>query len=70
MDIYVLPSEPGVPPRAMVGQITPAEEGFTVIGELATWSRDMGMWLIEERPVPPELGEAITAHAKSLGVEW
>lgn len=65
--IYVLPSAPGMPPRAMVGQ---GIGDVAIVGAMATWSTDMGAWMIEGMPVPQELGDAITEHAKSLGIEW
>lgn len=90
ISIYVLPSEPHTPPRALLtlmetigGDPTTMEElaetleregavvGIAVQRTLATWSADSGMWLLEDgSPVPVELGEAITEHAKNLGVEW
>lgn len=69
--IYVLPSEPGLPPRAMLGEPVETEEGVAMIGKLATWSSDTGVWLLEGGEILPlELSEAITAHAKDLGVDW
>lgn len=39
--------------------------------KMVSWSNDTGMWLWEDGlPVPADLGEAITEHAKNLGVEW
>jgi hypothetical protein len=73
LDCYVLPTEEGMPPRAVLGKITTDAEGRPVEGEgaLVTWSRDQGAWVAENgTALPPELGEAITAHAKELGVEW
>jgi hypothetical protein len=71
VSIYVLPSEPGVPPRALLieGQIDPDAAG-PVRGAQAMWSRDLGCWTTGGLPMSPELSEAITEHAKSLGVEW
>jgi hypothetical protein len=62
---YVLPTEPGQPPRAIIGR--PAEGGLA--GVLATWSRDSGAWTVGGAPVPQEVSDAITEHARSLGVE-
>lgn len=65
--IYVLPSVPNMPPRAVVGQ----DIGFGVVGQVATWSHDVGTWLFPDGQVPvPELAEAMTQHAKNLGVQW
>lgn len=64
--IYVLPTEPGLPPRAVIG---PVVDGG-IAGIMSVWSADMGTWTIEGTPVDPELSETITEHAKSLGVEW
>jgi hypothetical protein len=64
--IYVLPTEEGLPPRAVIGE----QASGGIRGPLATWSRDSGAWEVGGVPVPDELGEAITDHAKSLGVEW
>lgn len=68
--IYVLPSEPNIPPRAIIGSPVATEAGEGVIGIQSTWSADLGMWTIEGAPVGNELSDAITEHAKSLGVEW
>lgn len=68
MIIYVLPTEGGSPPRALIGEPMP-EEG-AVYATISTWSADMGAWTIDDIPVPEDLNEAITEHAKSLGVEW
>lgn len=68
---YVLPSEPGLPPRALLMEReTELEEGEQIEGVLATWSADMGMWTVAGMPIPQEFGESLTEHAKSLGVEW
>jgi len=68
--IYVLPTEEGLPPRAMVGQMIELEDREAVATALATWVADNGRWEIEGTPVPNDMGEAITEHAKTLGVEW
>ena len=65
MVIYVLPTEEHLPPRAVLLEDEQADGG-----PLVTWSHDSGTWMLGELPVPPELGEAITAHARALGVEW
>jgi hypothetical protein len=72
LGIYVLPSEPNVPPTAVIAEvIIPAADGVMAInGATAIWNADMGAWCIEGNPVPQEVGDAITAHAKALGVEW
>ncbi len=72
VSIYVLPTEEGKPPRALIGQVVEADGlGEVMVGSnVATWSRDSGTWMMGAEPVPTELGDAITDHAKSLGVEW
>lgn len=76
LGIYVLPTEEGQPPRAIVAdaddlqRAQEPDEPVEVSGCLAVWSRDAGCWMNEGMPLPPELGDAITAHAKDLGVEW
>lgn len=69
--IYVLPSEEGLPPRALLMEGTEQVwERETVDGVFAVWSRDLGCWTTGGVPLPEELGEVITEHAKSLGVPW
>jgi hypothetical protein len=68
--IYVMPTEEGLPPRAIVGAIMQEEQGIAIAGAMATWNADTGVWMIEGQAVPEDMGEAITEHAKSLGVEW
>src|SRR3954464_5352813 len=76
--IYVLPTEEGLPPRAMVGQpvagIVEGPDGEPAVaegiaGELCVWSADMGAWMANGVPVPTVLGDALTQRAKELGVE-
>lgn len=66
MNIYVMPSEDGQPPRALLFDGDEPDPGAV----LATWSRDVGTWMVGYAPLPAELAEAITAHAKDLGVDW
>lgn len=67
--IYVLPTEENIPPRAILGSLD--EEESTITGVQVLWSNDIGTWATPDGlPVPPELAEMITGHAKSLGVEW
>lgn len=72
--IYVLPTEENLPPRAVLFDpsevLVGTEEGLLVAGTLSTWSRDLGTWVIGDLPLPQELADRITEHAKSLGVEW
>lgn len=84
--IFVLPTQDNMPPRATLMQDVPAEtvpedvrelveetgiEMKAVARELVTWSRDAGTWLDQSGvPVPQEVADAITEHAKNLGVEW
>ena len=70
--IYVLPTEEGFPPRAVVAEqmaMTPiglVAEG----GAMLTWSADVGTWVAEGGiPVPEELGAAVTERCRELGVE-
>jgi len=65
MSIYVLRTEEGKPPRALVGEWPEPRPSDA----LAVFSHDTGCWMINGIPVPDELGDAITAHARSLGVE-
>lgn len=67
VSIFVLPSVPYTPPRACVGRHIP---GVGLVGPVAIWSHDIGTWVMEGVPVEPDLAEAITEHAKDLGVEW
>ena len=72
MQIYVLPSEEGLPPRAIVGEaFIPGEDGILVLGGgMITWTADSGTWVTEGgMPVPEELADATTSHARDLGVE-
>jgi hypothetical protein len=63
--IYVLPTEPGLPPRALIGTI---ENDEMAEGMMAVWSSDTGQWQIAGLPVNDDLNQAITAHACDLGV--
>lgn len=65
VSIYVLPTEEGMPPRAVIGE----DMGDTISGSVAVWTADMGTWTMGGIPLPQELAEAISAHAGSLGVE-
>lgn len=58
--IYVMPTEEGLPPRAM---LLPLLGGVPVA---VVYDEDE--WKIEGEPVDEELNEVITEHAKSLGV--
>jgi len=67
--IYVLPTEEGKPPRAIL--IDPTQESPQPIeAPMLIWSRDMGTWTQGGVPVPQELADTCTEHAKSLGVQW
>lgn len=79
--IFIMPSEDGVPPRAILftapqmRKIEVADGVEAIALELSqgtvTWSRDLCAWISERgTAVPTVLGEAITARAKELGVEW
>lgn len=58
--IYILPTEEGLPPRALL---------IPIIGDVIAVQYLDGNWTIENEPVPADLDEAITQHALSLGVE-
>lgn len=77
LSIYVLPTESMQPPRALLFK-TPADQEEPTLGPpegafegaIVTWSRDLGAWMTQEGvPVPEPVSNAITDHAKSLGVE-
>jgi hypothetical protein len=75
--IYVMPTETGLPPRALLGMvergedeegpITP-EEMAESAEAMAIWTGDQGCWTLHGEPLEPEFSEAISAHAHSLGV--
>jgi hypothetical protein len=72
VNIYVLPSEPNTPPRAVVydpDTITIADGRAHAHGAMATWSADIGTWAVAGIPVDNDLAEVITTHARSLGVD-
>lgn len=73
-NIYVLPTEENLPPRAVLFEgpmmMMASDEGTAIAGTLAMWSADIGTWVVNDIPLPQELADAITAHAKDLGVEW
>lgn len=62
LSIYVMPTEEGLPPRALVqtGDGTPLS---------AVYEDEKEAWTIEGEEVPDELSQAITDHARNLGVE-
>jgi len=78
--IFVLPTEDGMPPRAVLGQVEveddteyEPEEVSTIEalerGEtMATFSNDAGCWVLGGAPLPEDLSKAISDHAASLGV--
>jgi hypothetical protein len=71
INIYVLPTITHMPPRAVVyvapHGVDPTKDA--VVGNLAMWSADLGTWAVDGMPVPPDLAEAITGHARDLGVD-
>lgn len=75
MSIYVLPTEPFKPPRALIFKTTEEEPQMgPPVGEfegaILTWSQDVGTWITEDGvPIPTDFADTITEHAKSLGVE-
>ena len=64
--IYVLPTEEGRPPRAVVGE--QAIDGFVGLPVQYVHDDDRWIWEANGQPVPDDLGEAITSHARWLGV--
>jgi hypothetical protein len=74
VSVYVLPTQPGRPPQACLFEApdeVPEGGAVEVDAMLVTWSPDMGAWVNPASvPLPAEIGEVITEHAKSLGVPW
>lgn len=72
VSIYVLPTEEGKPCRALLfdGDKFDLETDTEIEGSIAQWSSDMGVWTVDGSILPTPLSDAITGHAKSLGVEW
>lgn len=78
ISIYVLPTEEGKPPRAILMSLDmqqPESENDPVMIQLTEkhvqWSFDTGAWMDDGGiPAPQEISDAITEHAKNLGVEW
>lgn len=70
--IYVLPTEEGYPPRAILGQAESEDEvpdvGDTMFGDVAVWTGDLGCWTMHGTPLPKDLSDTISDHARSLGV--
>jgi hypothetical protein len=66
--IFVLPTEVGYPPRAVLGE--PVLDGDVIVGAVAMWTADLGCWTLNGVPLPPDVSDTITEHAKSLGVPW
>lgn len=75
MNIYILPTQGNAPCRALLfeGELEEGVEvfgGVAVSGVIVQWSSDLGTWTLGGTILPAPLSEAITAHAKNLGVEW
>lgn len=75
ISIYIMPTEPMKPPRAIVGEFEHDEDGYPsfAMGIEVIWSSDRGEWLCGNcgrAHFPQELQEALTERAKELGVEW
>jgi len=69
--IYVLPTEEGMPPRALLSEIDPEHPptvGDMVPSVIAVFSNDVGRWTLGGLPLPDEVNQAITEHAANLGV--
>lgn len=72
--IYVYPTETGLPPRALIGHADveepeDLETEVEVEGQaVAVFSNDIGCWTLNGEPVPTQLSDAISAHARNLGV--
>lgn len=65
--IFVLPTQRGRPPSAVIG---PVVGEALIASKQVIWSRDVGAWMDGDVPVQADLGDAITVHARNLGVEW
>jgi len=71
VDFFVMPTEEGLPPRALVGEIFALPGAIAIENAtMAVWTADVGAWCVEGVPVPEELGEHITERARELGVPW
>ena len=73
--IYVLPTEDGLPPRALLGYVDLEGADYRVptpqeleMAEMAVFSMDAGCWTLAGTPLPQELSEIISGHASKLGV--
>lgn len=78
--IFVMPTEEGMPPRAILGNIEVPEgeeleqqestvmEAVEAGQHMAVFSNDVGCWTLNGSPLPPELSDAISDHARNLGV--
>lgn len=68
--IYVLPTEEGLPPRAVLIPLAISEPGepMVALGLPVAVAYEDECWRIDGEPVPEDANEAITQHAESLGV--
>lgn len=67
--VYILPTEEGVPPRALlIKQILPGI-GVATGDDVAVWTADVGTWTLHGMPLPQAAADAITAQARELGVD-
>ena len=78
--IYVLPTEEGLPPRAILsdGMILTPDGGVAAINPTAvTYSEEEETWVMDDpddpdqgvAALPDDIAEVITEHARSLGVD-
>jgi hypothetical protein len=66
LNVYVLPTEENLPPRAILFEgETPNAQNARV----SVWSADVGTWTLEGVPLNTSLADIITGHARSLGVD-
>lgn len=62
MMVYVLPTEEGLPPRALL------VPGLFQPPIAARWSEELDTWTIDDIEVDDDLSNVITQHALTLGV--
>jgi hypothetical protein len=63
MAVYVLPTEEGLPHRALL--MDPAVE----VPVAAVYNEEEEVWQIDGNSVTDDMSELITEHARSLGVD-
>lgn len=68
-----MPTEEGLPPRALLFLAAPLADGIVVadpVPKAVAYSEENSCWEFEGEPVNDELDEAISTHARNLGVEF